>query len=70
MAERPPLFKYLLVVMLGSFCQGVSDHPGNFLSDAILGTDGNVSFKAVNWMLFMTFGIELYPWLLHSIAAT
>ena len=57
MAERTPLFKHPLVVLLGPFCPGVSDLPGNVFSDATLGTDGDVSLHAVNWMLFMTFGI-------------
>ena len=57
MAERKLLFKHMLVVLLGSFCPGVSDFPGSFFSDAIPGTYGDMSFQAVSWMLFMTFGI-------------
>ena len=57
MAERTPLLKNLLAVLLGSFCTGVSHSPGNFFSDATLDTEGDVSLKAVNLMHFMTFGI-------------
>ena len=36
---------------------GISDFPGNFLSDATLGTAGDVSLQAVSWILFVTFGM-------------
>ena len=45
------------MVPLGSFHPGVSASHGNFISVAILGTDGDVSLQALNWMLFMTFWI-------------
>ena len=67
-AEGTLLFKHLLVVLLGSFCPGVSDFPGNFFSDAIPGTDDNVSLHTVDWMFFMAFGLLL--WLLHSIGSS
>ena len=66
MAERTPLVKHLLVVLFGSFWPGVSDFPGNFLSDATLGTNGDVSLQNVNWMFFMTFGIASFGVAFHG----
>ena len=57
MAERTPLLKHPLVVLLDPFCPGFSELPGNFLFDVTPGTDGNVSLQAVSWMLSITFGI-------------
>ena len=64
-AERTPLFKHPLVVLLGTSGSGISDFPGNFLSDATLGTNGNVSTQAVYWMLFMTSGIASWVVAFH-----
>ena len=59
------MFKHPLAVLLGTSCPGVSDFPDNFLSDATLGTDGNVSLQAVKWMVFMTFGIAFQIVVFH-----
>ena len=66
MAERTPLFKHPLVVLLGASCPGISDFPGTLLSDSTLGTDGGVSHQAVNWMFFMTFGITSWVVAFHK----
>ena len=66
MAEKTPLFKHLLVVLLGSFCSGVNDIPGNFFSDTIMGTDGNVSLQEANCMLLMTFEIAFLVVAFHG----
>ena len=69
MAEKTPLSKHPLVVLLGSFCSGISVLPGHFFYDAIPGTDGDLNLQTVNLMFFV-WPLGLLPLLLHSIGAT